>query len=51
LIASVIWTKDLIGCDQPPCPDIEGVYVNETKQSIAVRCGFNSTNFKKTDKR
>jgi hypothetical protein len=33
LIASVIWTKDLIGCNQPPCPDIEGMYLNENEMS------------------
>ena len=33
LIASVIWIKDLIGCDQPPCPDIEGMYLNHKEMS------------------
>jgi hypothetical protein len=33
LIASVIWNKDLIGSNQPPCPDIEGMYLNENEMS------------------
>jgi hypothetical protein len=33
LIASVIWNKDLIGSNQPPCPDIEGIYLNHKEMS------------------